>query len=112
MHCQILTFTIDEMTDDAYTRVCAALNAECAGLSGLVAQQWAVNPATHALTGTLRWSERGNMYRARQAAEYMTASIHFSPTPVTQRDIRLPQRVTAKPATVRPSFPADYDPRG
>ena len=112
MHCQILMFTIDEMTDDAYTRVCSALHAECAALPGLVAQRWAVNPTTHTLAGILQWSVRGNMHRARQAAEHMTESLHLCPTQVTERDIRLPERATTKPATLRAFFPDDYDPRG
>jgi hypothetical protein len=101
MRCQILTFTLDELTDDDYARICTALAAECADLPDLAAQRWAVNPATHTLSGTLRWKGSGQTHRARQAADHMTVALHFSPTQVTEREIRLPERITVKPTAHR-----------
>jgi hypothetical protein len=112
MYCQILTFTIDEMTHDGYTRVCAALTAECAELPGLVGQRWIVNPATHTLSGTLRWNARTSMSRARCAADNMTAAVHLCPTQVAEREIRLPDRAMVKPTAPHVAPTDDYDPRG
>jgi hypothetical protein len=112
MHCQILTFTLDEMTDDLYARICHTLEAECRGLQGLVAQRWAVNPATHTLAGMLRWQSHGGTGRARRAAEHMNAALHYSPTQVTERIFRQPEGAATTPTSPRAPFTSEYDPRG
>jgi hypothetical protein len=114
MYCQILTFTIDEMADDGYARVCIALREECTALPALTAQRWSVNATTHVLSGILRWEVRESlsMSRARAAVEHMAAALYLSPPPVAEREIHLPARATMKPATPRATFTDDHDPRG
>jgi hypothetical protein len=72
MHAQVVTFTLNGITEEQYQEACSAETETFAALPGLLSKIWLRDPETNTYGGIYLWSDRdwcqayinGDVFRA------------------------------------------------
>lgn len=60
MHVQVVTFTLNGITEEEYREACAAETPVFAALPGLLSKIWLRSPETNTFGGVYLWRDRGS----------------------------------------------------
>lgn len=79
MHAQIITFNLDNMTEEGYLELCDGLTAAYAELPGLLAKVWLSDAPRNTFGGVYFWRDRESMeaYLASDLLRAVGASPHL-----------------------------------
>ena len=61
MHVQIINFTLNDLTHDAYSDACNDIAETFANLPGLISKHWIANPETNTYVGVYFWESKEDM---------------------------------------------------
>ncbi len=109
MHAQIITFKLDDMTEEGYLELCDGLAPAYAELPGLLAKVWLSDAPRNAFGGIYFWRDRDAMdaYLASDLLRAVGASPHIQNiatndyavydhlTRITQPELAIAQPVAA-----------------
>lgn len=79
MHVQIITFGLEDLSDEEYRSHCEAIAPAFAQLPGLVSKTWLANAETNTYGGVYLWRDRRSMENYERSDIYggMLANPHL-----------------------------------
>ena len=79
MHTQIVTFTLEDLTEAGYVELCEGLTAAYARLPGLMAKVWLADVQRNTYGGVYFWRDQASMeeYLASDILRTVAASPHI-----------------------------------
>ncbi len=80
MHILIVTFQLNDLTEDAYAAYCAEMAPHFATLSGLISKIWLANSETQTYGGVYLWQSRADLehYLTSETFRAIRDSPHFA----------------------------------
>ena len=118
MNVQIITIRAEGLSMDERQLLCDECAAVCAGIAGVRATEWSINPATDTVCGLMRWSEYEAIAMGTETLCREVAYLRAPGSILRCREIPcLHHHASAREAGARPNtgfvhYPPDYDPRG
>jgi len=97
MHIQIVTFNLENATQQDYLALCRELAPTLAKTPGLQTKYWLADPATNISGGVYIWTNRAAMDAYMAGAVAASVVAHPNLTNITSRDfgiLEAPTRLT------------------
>ncbi len=97
MHIQIITFSLEGISEEAYRQQAEAVAPTFADLAGLVSKTWLANEETNTYSGVYVWQDREAMegYAETDVFKGMAANPYFKDLIVRDFDVlEAPTRIT------------------
>lgn len=79
MHVQIITFGLNGISEEDYSKMAEAVGSAIAAMPGLVSKAWLANPETNTYGGAYIWQDREAMkaYAETDIYKGMATNPHF-----------------------------------
>jgi hypothetical protein len=102
MHCQIITFSLKDLSDADYRSACEGLATVLSELPGLISIVWVADQATNTYGGVYTWVDRLAMEAYLRSDIFMAIAADPDLAGITSRDFEIlerPTRVTQAPGS-------------
>jgi quinol monooxygenase YgiN len=97
MHVQIVTFTLQNLTDAEFHTLCGQLAPAFAAIPGLISKVWLADPVANTYGGVYTWQSQVAMEAYMQSELFGNVVNHPQLANVTSKDFSIleePTRVT------------------
>ena len=97
MHVQIVTFTLENLTDTEFHTLCGQLAPDFAAIPGLISKVWLAAPVANTYGGVYTWQSQAAMEAYMQSELFGNVVNHPQLANVTSQDFSIleePTRVT------------------
>ena len=97
MHVQIVTFTLENLTEAEFRTLCDQLAPAFAAIPGLLSKVWLADPVANTYGGVYTWQSQAAMEAYMQSELFDNVANHPQLANVTSKDFSIleaPTRVT------------------